>query len=144
LKKSTQGHQKEQMGWQMAEVELRRARESFRIPAVVLRQTCTAFQANPLLPHYCVTSDVSSDLLREFLSTLKGESIEVTPGNFGGISALCAEFGFELSSTSYRLCKLEALVESQGRDIGRLAGELWDFGQRKLENCGRKFPSLSV
>jgi hypothetical protein len=92
----------------VVEVELCLANERFRLPSLALHQTCTAFQALPLPPHYSVKSAVSSEIFRIFLSAVKGESIEATAANFAGISALCDEFGFKLSSPSYRLCKLEA------------------------------------
>jgi hypothetical protein len=71
-----------------------------------------------------VTSGVSSEIFRTFLSAVKGESIEVTAANFAGLSALCREFGFQLSSPSYRLCTLEAELQSQRAEIRRLAGEV--------------------
>jgi hypothetical protein len=113
-----------QLHREAAAIELRLANERVRLPAVVLCQTCTAFQANPMLPHYSVTSAVSSEIFQTFLSAVKGQSIEVTPANFAGLSALCGEFGFQLSSPSYRLCTLEAELQSQRADIGRLAGEV--------------------
>jgi hypothetical protein len=108
----------------MAQVELRLNGEIFRLPELALRQTCTAFQANPLPPQYRVASNVPSEVFRTFLSAVKGEPIEVTLTNFTDLRSLCDEFGFQLSTPSYHLCKIEIAVESLRADIGRLGGEV--------------------
>jgi hypothetical protein len=51
---------------EVVEVELCLVNERFRLPAVVLRQTCTAFQTLPLPPHYSVASSVSSEIFGLF------------------------------------------------------------------------------
>jgi hypothetical protein len=85
-----------------------------------IRQVCTKFQTNPLFPQYRVLSVVSSEVFKQFLSSLKGETIEVTKKNFKEFSALCDEFDFELKSPSYRLAQVETTIEELKSDIERI------------------------
>jgi hypothetical protein len=104
--------------------------------------TCTAFQANLVPRHSSVTSGVPSEMFRTFLSAVKDESIDVTPANFAGLSALCGEFGFQLASPSYRLCTLEVSCGLSGRTSDGWRGKLRHFGGQRRSfqrGCGVKF-----
>jgi chaperonin cofactor prefoldin len=103
----------------MSKVTLLLKGEAFQFPGLVLRQSCTAFQMNSCPQKYRVTSEVSPEVFRMFLSVLKGTEIEVTNLNFPGLSALCSEFGFKLKSLSYRLSQVEAALE-QPRKASRV------------------------
>jgi hypothetical protein len=108
----------------MAEVEIRLGEKQFRVPALVLRQTCQIFSAQPLPQRYRVNASVSTEVFELFLAALRGNEIEVTKANFQGFSSLCAEFQFEFENRSYRLGEVEVAVEQLRADIGRLFGEL--------------------
>jgi hypothetical protein len=78
----------------MATTELVLVGEAFRVPSLALHQSCKLFAHTPPSSPYEVQSPVPADLFRTFLSALKGTAVEVTKDNIGGLSALCAEFGF--------------------------------------------------
>jgi hypothetical protein len=109
---------------QMSEVELVLNNRVSRVPGLALRQVCTNFPIDPSLRQYAVTSRVSEDVFRTFVSALKGETIEVTKMNFVGLSTLCDEFGFKLKSPSYRLAQVETMIEELKTDMGRLSSEV--------------------
>jgi prefoldin subunit 5 len=108
----------------MSEVELLLGREVFRIPGLALRQICQTFAINPLPLQYIVTSTVSVEVFRLFLSALKGETIEVTKANFLSLSSLCKESGFELQNLSFRLSEIEVSIEGLQSDIRRLSSDI--------------------
>jgi predicted nuclease with TOPRIM domain len=76
------------------------------------------FLANPSLlsePEYLVRSNVDPPVFIDFVKFIKGESIEITASNFGGLSALCLEFGFkDLSSdlSSFKDLHPEAVLKN--------------------------------
>jgi hypothetical protein len=94
----------------------------YRVSGLILAQTCNAPAFNPLPARYTVASQVSADVLQTFVAALKGQEIEVTKTNCPGLSALCDEFGFELSTPSFRLAQVEAAVERLQAAVGRLFG----------------------
>jgi alpha-D-ribose 1-methylphosphonate 5-triphosphate diphosphatase PhnM len=51
-----------------------------------------------MLPHHHGTSNVSSEIARNFLSAVKAESMGVAKANFADLSTLCDERGFNLAS----------------------------------------------
>jgi hypothetical protein len=105
-------------------VDLLLNREVFQFSAAALRQTCTAFPQDSLPAQYGVKSTVSTEIFRTFLSALNGDAIEVTKENFASLSELCKEFGFELRTPSYRISRLEFVVDQLRDDVGRLVGEV--------------------
>jgi hypothetical protein len=58
---------------------------------------CTLFAGDPALaaPPYTVRASVPLSLFRDFVAALEGEAIQITNGTVGGLSLLCAEFGFQ-------------------------------------------------
>jgi hypothetical protein len=112
----------------MSEVDLILNGEHFPICDLAIRQVCTKFPTNPFPAQYFVTSDVSKEVFKMFLSALKGERIEVTKGNFPFISVLCKEFGFEVENSSYRFCELEGKIEELRVQVERLFGEVAALG----------------
>jgi hypothetical protein len=85
------------------------------------------FPTNPMPSLYSVRSKVSTDLLKQFLSALKGESIEVTKSNLSGFSSLCSEFGFELKSPSYRLTQVEVSIEELKNEMKQLSNQMTEI-----------------
>jgi uncharacterized small protein (DUF1192 family) len=85
----------------MVSVILIHPEETFTIPALQLMIKCSFFQNTPtlLVSPYRVQSSVSLSIFREFISTLKGNVINITDTNFTELDRLCEEFGFSELAT---------------------------------------------
>jgi hypothetical protein len=90
-------------------LELVHPGETLKVPFRTLVLKCNLFADDPVLAvgRYSVRAAVSVDDFRLFVLALKDNEVEVTNGNFGGLSLLCDEFGFvSLSMTSVSLFRL--------------------------------------
>jgi hypothetical protein len=69
---------------------------------LIIRQIGTTFTTNPLPAQYRVLSGFTAAVFQLFLSTLKGEKIEVTKADVLGFSVLFSkiDFGLKISSMS--------------------------------------------
>jgi hypothetical protein len=71
-------------------------RKSVAVPSDILRHNCHLFRNNQTLldSTYRVTSPVSVDAFRVFLTALSGETPDITADTVSGLAMLCDEFGF--------------------------------------------------
>jgi hypothetical protein len=93
---------------QMASVTLVHPEETLTVSALQAITKCNLFQKNIMLTvaPYRVQSSVSLSIFREFISALKGNSVEITDTNSRELQLLCAEFGFdELSVKLSKFCQ---------------------------------------
>jgi hypothetical protein len=120
--------------------------EQVPVAATRLIEKCTLFKTNPALvgAPYAVKSAIPIRVFREFLSALEGEAVEVTNANFGGLSLLSTEFGFDgltaqlsafRSSGAFagevadaearaRIAALEARAHARDKDLAGLRAEV--------------------
>jgi predicted nucleic acid-binding Zn-ribbon protein len=79
-----------------APITLLHPKETFTIPALQAMTKCRLFQNNPtlLLSPYRVESPVSLGTFQNFVSALKGNSINPTGTDLTELHQLCEEFGF--------------------------------------------------
>jgi hypothetical protein len=83
----------------MAVVALVHSGETFRVPRERLASQCDLFNDPALLAApYAVRSSVPLAAFRAFVAALNKETFELTNDNVGGLSLLCAEFGFRAFS----------------------------------------------
>jgi hypothetical protein len=98
--------------------------QTFTIPVLQAMNKFSLFQKNPLLlvSPYRVQSPVSLSILREFISVLEGNTVNITSTNLKGLQRLCEEFGFDdFAAKLSNFC--EQSKDSQGRQlINSLAG----------------------
>jgi hypothetical protein len=138
-----------------------------------LIEVCDVFAKNPVLAEtdYCVRTDVTEGLFREFAGAIEGSRIDVTAENSATLSALSAEFGFGRLSEEVaifqsgmgsdpelvsRIVQLEeeltesrralAAVETEVKRLSRLA-ERWSileerFAALQLSVMSRPAPDL--
>jgi hypothetical protein len=64
----------------------------------VAHQVCDALAHDPQKNQFFVTSAVTADVFRLFVSAVHREDIELTNENIKGLSALCGEFQFPILS----------------------------------------------
>jgi hypothetical protein len=97
----------------MSSVTLIHPEETFKIPALQTITKCSLFQNNPtlLVSPYRVQSSVSLFIFREFLSTLKGNAINITDTNFTELHRLSKEFGF--SQLAAKLSEFRPSMDSK-------------------------------
>jgi hypothetical protein len=103
------------------------------VPTAALVSQCGLFQKNPLLLHqpYVVTSRVSLDSLRVFVSSIGGPGTDVSATNAEELSLLSREFdSIKLASVS---CHIAEQQLSQGRAICALEEIVNSLLQRQGE-----------
>jgi hypothetical protein len=112
----------------MTSVTLVHPEDRVTIPIDQAINKCNLFSNNPTLTisPYRVQSPVSLSIFREFVTSLKGKTVNVTTTNLIGLEQLCEEFGFsEFSSKLSNFSKFFGFSEaSQRRQIGSQLSEL--------------------
>jgi hypothetical protein len=132
-------------------------RERVTIPLREVINKCRLFENNFNLATspYKVQSSVSLSIFREFISALKGETINITDTNFRGLEELCEEFGFsefsaklskfhpsiafkesEDCNSRERIAIIEGKTEQHDHDIAIL--------QSEFEQLSTNFDRLSI
>jgi hypothetical protein len=103
----------------MSSIILIHPEETFTVSAVQAMTKCSLFEKHVMLTSvpYRVESSVTLSTFREFVSELKGETVNITCTNLRGLDLLCEEFGFtEFASKLSQFS--ERLKYSQRRPFG--------------------------
>jgi hypothetical protein len=117
----------------MSQIVLVHPLQTFTVQARLIVLKCDFFADNPVLAAspYVVRSLVSLTDIREFISAVEGNDVEITNDNFKGLSALCDEFGFgDLSASLSQFRFSEAFKDAETVKDSEARRRLWALEER--------------